>query len=88
MNYTEVYRLITTEHDFMNKKWGRSASSQWRDSKEVKLRILAEEFGEVAKAINEYDNDNLMEELVQVAALSISWLLSDFDFKEGYRENE
>jgi len=39
-----------------------------------KLMILVEEVGEVAKAIQEGDVDNLKEELVQVAAVAQRWL--------------
>jgi hypothetical protein len=43
---------------------------------ECKLAILAEEFGEVARAVCENDNANLCEELVQVAAVCVAWLES------------
>lgn len=36
--------------------------------------ILAEEVGEVARAIHDGDRDNLREELVQVAAVCLAWL--------------
>lgn len=37
--------------------------------------ILGEEFGEVGKAINEHDGDHeLVEELIQVAAVAASWV--------------
>lgn len=44
----------------------------------VKLAILVEEVGEVARAMT-YDNgdeQNLQEELIQVAAMALSWLHS------------
>lgn len=40
----------------------------------MRLPILAEEFGEVARAINEGDPENLKEELIQTAAVCLSWL--------------
>jgi NTP pyrophosphatase (non-canonical NTP hydrolase) len=40
----------------------------------IKLAVLAEEFGEVARAVCERDYVNLREELVQVAAVSLAWL--------------
>lgn len=40
----------------------------------IKLAVLAEEFGEVARAVCERDYVNLREELVQVAAVCVSWL--------------
>jgi NTP pyrophosphatase (non-canonical NTP hydrolase) len=39
-----------------------------------RLAILVEEVGEVAKAINEKKNDELVKELIQVAAMAASWL--------------
>lgn len=39
-----------------------------------RLVILAEEFGEVARAIIDDDQENLDVELVQVAAVAIAWL--------------
>lgn len=41
-----------------------------------KLAILAEEFGEVAMALNDTDFNNLRDELVQVAAVAVAWLES------------
>jgi NTP pyrophosphatase (non-canonical NTP hydrolase) len=38
------------------------------------LAILAEEFGEVGKAIFEEKPDDLREELVHVAAVAVRWL--------------
>jgi NTP pyrophosphatase (non-canonical NTP hydrolase) len=40
----------------------------------IKLAVLAEEFGEVARAVCERDYANLREELVQVAAICVAWL--------------
>lgn len=36
--------------------------------------ILGEEFGEVCRAIFEGDGENLIDELVQVAAVAVAWL--------------
>ncbi len=41
-----------------------------------KLAVLAEEFGEVAKAVCEGGRENLREELVPVAACCVAWLES------------
>lgn len=40
----------------------------------MRYPILAEEVGEVARAMNDGDDANLKEELVQVAALAVAWL--------------
>jgi len=42
----------------------------WAD----KYTILGEEFGEIARAIQNRDFDNLKDELTQVAALCLAWL--------------
>ncbi len=39
-----------------------------------KLPILLEEVGEVAKAMNENDTLGIVQELIQVAAVSVAWL--------------
>lgn len=38
--------------------------------------ILTEELGEVARSINEQDDENLKLELIQVAAVCVAWLES------------
>ena len=38
------------------------------------MSILAEECGEVAHAVNEADRENLIEELIHVAATATRWL--------------
>jgi NTP pyrophosphatase (non-canonical NTP hydrolase) len=45
---------------------------------EAKLVILAEEFGEVARALtyDEGDPDNLKEELIQLGTMAFMWALS------------
>ena len=57
------------------KLWGPdfSNASTTKDDYE-KLAVLVEEVGEIAKALMENDRDNLFEELVQVAAVSVAWL--------------
>jgi len=44
------------------------------NSKEDYLSILIEEVGEVGKAIQLKDMDNLQEELIQVAAVCVRWI--------------
>lgn len=41
---------------------------------DMRMAILSEETGEVGRAIQNKDQDNLREELVQVAAAAIRWL--------------
>lgn len=43
-------------------------------SDDVCCRVLGEEFGEVCRAINDGDLENLREELIQVAAVAVAWV--------------
>lgn len=58
------------ERDRQDNKWGASRNL----TGEVWLRILVEEVGEIAHALNEHDDENLREELVQVMATAMAWL--------------
>lgn len=58
---------VATERKRQDERWG-----QQDHSGEKWFRILGEEVGEVAKAINEHDVDNYREELIQVAAVAVS----------------
>ena len=65
----KVFDLIRAERARQDAKWGANRhleNTLW-------LTILAEEFGEVARAILERD-PNLVNELVQVAAVAVCWL--------------
>ena len=42
----------------------------------AKTAILGEEYGEVCRAVCEEDNDQLREELIQVAAVAVAWVQS------------
>lgn len=39
-----------------------------------RLAILVEEVGEVARAMQDHNLDNFREEIIQVAAIAVSWL--------------
>ena len=75
MNYYECHcprGLITAEQDQQIQKWGEQNHIQI-----VWLGILAEEFGEVAKEVNELhfrigNIENLKTELIQTAAVAVS----------------
>jgi hypothetical protein len=59
---------------------GRNSMLYQDTTNERRLAILAEEVGEVARALNEYaitgalDETNLEKELIQVAAMAASWV--------------
>ncbi len=54
--------------------WGRGDCSSPAVTPIVKAVVLAEECGEVAKAVLRKDHDAVRTELVQVAAVAIAWL--------------
>lgn len=65
-----VFNKIHDERDRQDAKWGDQSHHPdlyW-------LAILGEEFGEVAKALLEADTEHIYEELIQVAAVCVSWL--------------
>ena len=68
-NRFDVYTRVADEMNRQREKWGvqRHHDERW-------LTILGEEFGEASKAILE-DGD-LDAELIQIAAVAISWLES------------
>ena len=39
----------------------------------MKLAVLAEEFGEIARAVCERDWENMKEEIIQTAAVLVAW---------------
>lgn len=80
MTRAEVYRLIDAERDQQAIKWGPphawgqgDCSSPDVDER-TKAAVLAEECGEVARAV--LDGQGLTRELVQVAAVAVAWLES------------
>ena len=72
----EVFNnLIQTERNVQDEKWGEQ-----RHSDEKWLTILLEELGEAAEAVLENNDEALLVEVVQVAAVLENWVTSrDFD---------
>ena len=63
--------LIQIERNAQDAKWGEQ-----RHSDEKWLAIILEELGEAAKAVLEKNEEALLEETVQVAALLQAWVTS------------
>ena len=65
-----VFDVISQECERQREKWGNQEHPDiiWH-------AILAEEVGEVAKAILEDDVDAINAELIQCAAVIVSWLM-------------
>jgi NTP pyrophosphatase (non-canonical NTP hydrolase) len=68
-----VFELIRDERRRQDEKWG-SANVLQNGSRELRLAVLTEEVGEVAKAILDHDHREMLEELIQVAAVAVAWL--------------
>jgi len=75
----EVFAAITAERARQAAKWNREHDWGWGDcsspavSAAVKVAVLAEECGEVARAALD-GTDDLRDELTQVAAVAVAWL--------------
>jgi hypothetical protein len=75
-----IWTAIQTERVRQRDKWG--APHDWGAgdcssplvARPVKAAVLAEECGEVARAVLDNDNDQLISELIQVAAVAVAWL--------------
>lgn len=66
---------VTHERKRQDDKWGDPP--EWPDPDGIKLAVLTEEVGEVAKAMLEnVPVSELRAELVQVAAVAVKWIES------------
>lgn len=80
MTRLEAFNLIEDERRRQSRKW--AAKHSWgegdcssRDVAEtVKVAVLTEEVGEVARAVLDRKPGDLRNELVQVAAVAVAWL--------------
>jgi NTP pyrophosphatase (non-canonical NTP hydrolase) len=76
----EIYRLISAEREWQAAKWsgphhwGSGDCSSPDTPQMVKAAVLAEECGEVSRAVLDRDDAQLHAELVQVAAVAVAWL--------------
>ena len=82
MNRADIYAAIDAERLVQSAawggphKWGEGDCSSTHVDLTVKAAVLAEECGEVARAVLDADFGNLRDELVQVAAVAVAWLES------------
>jgi hypothetical protein len=81
MSITEITVAIACERDRQNRLLREGKIANDCASPNVlpvyKVAVLGEEFGEVCKAVIErQDKEQLIKELVQIAAVSIAWLES------------
>lgn len=78
-----IYQAIDLERDRQDDKWGWPNGGLAGTDSYKKLAILGEEFGEVANALLERDDQNVPVELVQVAAVCVAWLESLAEANNG-----
>jgi NTP pyrophosphatase (non-canonical NTP hydrolase) len=77
----DIWRRIEQERDRQEAKWsgrhdwGEGSCSSSGVAPIVKVAVLSEECGEVARAVLD-GGDGLRAELVQVAAVAVAWLES------------
>lgn len=82
MTRDEVYALIGAERDRQAAKWagahafGSGDCSSLSVDPFVKVAVLVEETGEVARACFDGAPGDLQTELVQLAAVAVAWLES------------
>ncbi len=87
MSPEQIHALIVAERERQGRLWNRPHAWGWGDCsahpsllpEPVKLAVLTEEVGEVAKALLEHDREGLRDELVQVAAVAVAWLEAYLD---------
>lgn len=73
-----IYCAIDKERDRQDREYC------WRGYSELRrLAVLAEELGEVARAVQRNDAENLTTELVQLAAAAIRWLETPLTLETG-----
>lgn len=80
MTRADVFAAIVEERRRQAEKWGglhrwgAGDCSSRAVPDPVKAVVLAEECGEVARAVLDSDPESLRNELIQVAAVAVAWL--------------
>jgi len=80
MTIPDILAAVTAERARQSRLWDRDHEHGHGDCSSpdvpeaVKVAVLAEEAGEVARAFLDGDRDGLRRELVQVAAICFAWL--------------
>ena len=71
----DITPLIAKECDRQDELWGKQDHNDF-----IWLAILGEEVGEAANAVLDdrfgHDKGNLREELIQIAAVTVQWLMA------------
>jgi hypothetical protein len=69
----EVFNRVNILREQMDRKWGDLSIAQGRGDSFV-VTLLAEEVGEVARAVLEKDGENLKDELIDIMQICTAWL--------------
>ncbi len=85
MNQNEVIERLLDRRQFQDKKWGVAIATERNQTHLEWLAIFTEEIGEVGKAIVEvifkypgWHEDNILHELLDVAAVCVAWIEDRF----------
>jgi NTP pyrophosphatase (non-canonical NTP hydrolase) len=70
-----VFEIMWTIHEEVKRQ--RVKYPKFPVDRLARLAVLTEELGEVARALKPGRNDNSEEELVQIAAVIVRWLVKD-----------
>ena len=82
MKRSDIWREIKAERERQSRQWGDEHAWGEGDCSShlvapiVKAAVLNEECGEVARAVLDRDEDEIVNELIQVAAVAVAWLES------------
>lgn len=80
MNIETIWHLIRQERTRQHEqwtgphRWGAGDCSSTETDHIVKVAVLTEECGEVARAVLDENTEDLVTELVQTAAVAVAWL--------------
>ncbi len=77
MLVNDIMAESARQQDMYGEFWERFSarnSTHPRESNRTALAVLAEEFGEIAMAVNDSNKESLYEELIQTAAVCLTWL--------------
>ena len=66
---TSIHDAIFNEELHQEEKWGEQNHNNYKW-----LAILIEEIGEISKAMLENDHSNIEKEIIQSAAVCVTWL--------------
>jgi NTP pyrophosphatase (non-canonical NTP hydrolase) len=69
----KIFESISEARFKADNKWGDNSLFFCTD-KTLAVTVLLEEVGEVARAVLENDNENLKNELIDVAQVVVAWL--------------